>query len=97
MLTLSLKESLILELLQRGDESYGLQLVTASRRRLKRGTVYVTLGRMEEKGYISSRLEEAPRDEGGLPRRLYRPTALGRRVFRLWTQAVEDLMPEFAR
>ncbi len=38
---------------------YGLQLVAASRRRLKRGTVYVTLGRMVEKA-ILSRLEPAP-------------------------------------
>ena len=60
MLTLSAKESLILELLVREREMYGLQLVTTSKRRLKRGTVYVTLGRMEEKGYITSRLEDAP-------------------------------------
>ena len=39
-----------LELLVGDDDMYGLQLVAASRRRLKRGTVYVTLGRMEEKG-----------------------------------------------
>ena len=63
---------------------YGLQLVAASRRRLKRGTVYVTLGRMEDKGYITSRLEEPPADAGGLPRRLYQPTALGRRVLSMW-------------
>ena len=30
-------------------------------------TVYVTLGRMEEKGFIMSRLEPAPPDAGGLP------------------------------
>jgi len=50
---LSPKESVILELLVRDDQTYGLQLVAASKRRLKRGTVYVTLGRMEEKGYIT--------------------------------------------
>ena len=97
VLTLSAKESLILELLVRDDELYGLQLVAASRRRLKRGTVYVTLGRMEEKGYIVSRLEDAPADVGGLPRRLYQPTALGRRVLAAWTSAATHLMPEFAR
>lgn len=97
MLTLSTKESLILELLVEKDEMYGLQLVTASRGLLKRGTVYVTLGRMEEKGYIASRLEEAPADAGGLPRRLYQPTTLGRRVLKAWSGAVGRLMPEFAR
>jgi PadR family transcriptional regulator, regulatory protein PadR len=97
MLTLSAKESLILELLVGQEELYGLQLVAASKRRLKRGTVYVTLGRMEEKGYITSRLEDAPPEAGGLPRRLYQPTALGRRVLAAWTSAASHLMPEFAR
>ena len=95
--TLPPKEALILELLVEGSELYGLQLVAASNGRLKRGTVYVTLGRMEEKGYISSRLEDAPADVGGMPRRLYQPTALGRRVLTVWTNASTHLMPEFAR
>lgn len=96
LLTLSPKEQLILELLARGDEMYGLQLVAGSRRRLKRGTVYVTLGRMEEKGYISSRSDEAPSATGGLPRRLYQPTALGRRVLAAWMSAANTLTPRFA-
>ena len=97
MLTLSPKESLILELLLREEELYGLQLVAASKRRLKRGTVYVTLGRMEKKGYITSRQEDAPVEAGGLPRRVYAPTALGRRVLKLWTAATATLAPEFAK
>ena len=97
LLTLSAKESLILDLLVREQELYGLQLVAQSRRRLKRGTVYVTLGRIEEKGYIASRLEAPPPYAGGMPRRLYEPTALGRRVLKVWTGATRRLMPEFAR
>ena len=97
MLTLSTKESLILELLVQNEEMYGLQLVAVSRGLLKRGTVYVTLGRMEEKGYIASRFEDPPADAGGMPRRLYQPTTLGRRVLRAWTGAVARLMPEFVR
>jgi DNA-binding PadR family transcriptional regulator len=97
LLTLSAKESLILELLVERDELYGLQLVAASKRKLKRGTVYVTLGRMEEKGYITSRLEDAPPDVGGMPRRLYTATPLGRRVLAAWSAATTHLMPEFAR
>ena len=52
--TLSGKEYLVLELLVANGPSYGLQLVTESKGQLKRGTVYVTLGRMEEKGYVES-------------------------------------------
>ena len=95
--TLSSKEGLVLELLVQQGEMYGLQLVSSSRRRLKRGTVYVTLGRMEEKGYIRSRLEAPPATIGGLPRRLYEATALGRRVLSAWTRVARELLPEFAR
>jgi DNA-binding PadR family transcriptional regulator len=97
VLTLPPKEMLILRLLIDGSEMYGLELVASSRRRLKRGTVYVTLGRMEEKGYITSRLEAPPSEAGGLPRRVYQPTALGRRVLKAWTGAARDLVPELAR
>lgn len=94
---LSAKETLILELLTQGKQMYGLQLVAASKRRLKRGTVYVTLGRMEDKGYVTSHLEAAPSDAGGLPRRIYQPTALGRRALAVWTSGARLLMPEFVR
>ena len=94
-LSLSDKEQLILELLSSADEMYGLELVAASRKRLKRGTVYVTLGRMEEKGYVSSRLADEPTPGGGLPLRLYRPTARGSRVLALTQELSGQLVPEF--
>ena len=96
VLTVSPKELLVLELLREQD-LYGLQLVAASSGRLKRGTVYVTLGRMEEKGYITSRLEDAPSGVGGLPRRIYSATPLGHRMFAAWTSGAKQLMPEFGR
>ena len=90
---LSPTERLILELLS-GDEMFGLQLVEQSKGALKRGTVYVTLGRMEDKGFIESRLDETPPPGGGLPRRLYRPTALGLRVYALVSDVSRVLTPE---
>ena len=96
MLTLSPKEALILQLLLDHGDLYGLQLVATSARRLKRGTVYVTLGRMEDKGYITSHQADAPAEAGGLPRRRYTPTSLGRRVLRLWSRATDTLEPRFA-
>ena len=94
---LSAKESLILDLLAHGDELYGLQLVAASKGRLKRGTVYVTLGRMEDKGYVTSRAEDAPDGAGGLPRRLYEATPFGLRVLKAWTLLLHQFAPEPAR
>jgi PadR family transcriptional regulator PadR len=80
---LSAKEAEILEML-RHREMYGLQLVEASAGALKRGTVYVTLGRMQEKGYVESRPELQLEGAAGLPRRLYRPTGFGLRVLDAW-------------
>lgn len=78
------KERLILELLVAEGPQFGLQLVQKSDGALKRGTVYATLTRMEAKGLVES--EQEPLADGaiGLPRRIYRPTPLGRRVLRAW-------------
>ncbi|MGH7583754.1 MAG: PadR family transcriptional regulator [Gemmatimonadales bacterium] len=80
---LSGKEFLILEMLvsAAGRESYGMELTAASNGQLARGTVYVTLGRMEDKGLVESRREEPGPGVRGVPRRLYRPTAHGARMF----------------
>lgn len=89
--TLPSKERLILELLVGSGPMYGLQLVEHSNGALKRGTVYVTLGRMEAKGFVESEQEPLPPGAIGLPRRLYRPTALGERMLRAWTLLVNEL------
>ena len=77
--SMSATESLILEQL-RDRERYGLQLVEASNGRLKRGSVYVTLARMEAKGFVTSRQEERQPGAIGLPRRLYHATEYGLKV-----------------
>lgn len=79
---LSGKEYIALKMLiNAGRELYGLEMVEASEGELSKGTVYVTLTRLEEKGYITSRREKV-RDGVSIPRRLYKPTGLGARVFR---------------
>jgi DNA-binding PadR family transcriptional regulator len=75
---LSSLEALTLDLLAATGPTYGLDLVASSRGKLKRGSVYVTLGRMEQKGFVTSRLDERPGE--GPSRRLYEPTPLGLRM-----------------
>ena len=77
--SVSATESLILDLLE-NSERFGLELVDASKGRLKRGSVYVTLSRMEAKGFVQSRQEERAPGAIGLPRRMYRATAYGLKV-----------------
>jgi PadR family transcriptional regulator, regulatory protein PadR len=96
--SISATECLVLDLLRDG-EKYGLELIGVSRGRLKRGTVYVTLGRMEKKGFVASRPEAQPPGAIGLPRRMYRATAYGLKVleaYRLLREALA-LRPSEAR
>ena len=83
--TLPAKQRLILELLIGAGPLYGLELVERSGGALKRGTVYVTLSRMEAKGFVTSEQETMPAGAIGLPRRTYRPTGLGKRALRAWS------------
>lgn len=69
---------MILEALVNHGELYGLQMVDIIPG-LKRGTVYVTLGRMEDKGFVTGREVKEPQ-WAGMPRRLYKITGQGQRV-----------------
>ncbi len=86
---LSRKEMLTLEMLIGKGEMFGLEMVEASEGELKRGTIYVTLGRMSDKGYIESREEPRTMPEIGIPRRKYRMTGLGERVYQTNVKAHE--------
>jgi DNA-binding PadR family transcriptional regulator len=88
--SISATESLILDLLDSG-ERFGLELIEASGGQLTRGTIYVTLARMETKGFVESRQEERAPAAIGLPRRLYKPTSYGLKVrdaYRLLREAL---------
>lgn len=89
---LSTTQLLILELLQRLGDLYGLQLVAESDGRLKRGTVYVTLSRMADKGWIVARRDGAEGEHSGLPRPRYRITAKGKHALaaqQVWALAMK--------
>jgi DNA-binding PadR family transcriptional regulator len=79
-------ERLILNRLTHGDE-FALRLADRSGGALKRGTVYITLQRMESKGYVESKLESAIVGAMGRPRRWYRTSAYGRQVLNAWKLA----------
>jgi PadR family transcriptional regulator PadR len=95
---LSQKEAIVLGILlgRAGREMYGLEMIDESKGLLKRGTIYVTLQRMEEKGLVESRQEARPKPEIGVPRRLYRPTGIGERAFESYRQAHRRVSAVFA-
>jgi DNA-binding PadR family transcriptional regulator len=83
-------ERLILSLLHE-REQFALRLADHSGGLLKRGTVYITLHRMQSKGYVDSRLAPIAKGEKGRSRRWYRTSAYGRQVFAAWQLAERAL------
>jgi PadR family transcriptional regulator, regulatory protein PadR len=76
-------ELLVLLAVLRGDgEAYGATILkdleARTSRSVSRGALYVTLDRLEAKGYVSSRTGDPAPARGGRPRRYYtvRPTGL---------------------
>ena len=71
----------MLAVLHRRDDAYGVtiaqELEVRSDRSTSRGALYVTLKRLEEKGYLTSALERADAERGGRRRRYYRATPEG--------------------
>jgi DNA-binding PadR family transcriptional regulator len=84
---LSDTEFLIMSLLaeQSQRETYGLDLIEKSHGQLKKGTVYVLLGRLEQKGFIEGRFEIVG---DAVPRKVYKPTGHGMKVFEAWKNFV---------
>ena len=75
------EQMLLLAALRLGDDAYGVALIkeleTTVGRRVSRGSIYVTLDRLEEKGWVSSSLSPARAERGGRPRRIVRVTPEG--------------------
>jgi len=80
------EQVVLLAILQLGEEAYGVrvqqEIETRATRRVSRGALYVTLDRLEQKGFLSSRLGEAGAARGGRPRRYVTVTPAGLEALR---------------
>jgi DNA-binding PadR family transcriptional regulator len=72
---------LMLAVMRLGGEAYGVtireELERETSRALTLGTVYKTLGRLEEKGYLWSRTSEPVAERGGRRKKLYNLSSAG--------------------
>jgi PadR family transcriptional regulator PadR len=80
------QEEIILTLIV-GRELYGLELMKAieetseGKLKMKFGSLYPTLHRLEKKGFVTSRWgDERPEERGGARRRYYTTTGLGEKA-----------------
>jgi PadR family transcriptional regulator PadR len=90
------------------DEAYGVTIhekaiQLAAPKNISLGAVYVTLDRLEDKGFISSCLSGSTPQRGGRSKRFYRLEALGERALeesaatakRVW-ETVAEVWGDFA-
>ena len=72
---------LMLAVMRLEDDAYGVtireELENETSRTLTLGTVYKTLGRLEDKGHLRSRVSEPVAERGGRRKKLYELTASG--------------------
>jgi PadR family transcriptional regulator PadR len=82
----SFEQLVLLALLRLGEDAYGVsvqrEIFRRSGRDVSLGAVYATLERMEEKGWIRSRVGAATAERGGRAKRHYRIQASGTRALR---------------
>jgi DNA-binding PadR family transcriptional regulator len=82
----------ILQVSEDGGEAYGSVVRDDIRRRtgrdVPRGSVYVTLDRLEEKGLVASREGGTSAARGGRPKRVFRVTPAGLRAVKASVAAV---------
>ena len=75
------EQMLLLAALRLGEEAYGVslgqELEEQVGRRVSRGSIYVTLDRLEAKGLITSSMSQPRAERGGRPRRLISVTPEG--------------------
>jgi PadR family transcriptional regulator PadR len=85
----------LLATLRVGDEAYGVpiarEIEETAGRRVALAVVYVTLGRLEERGLITSTLGEPTAERGGKAKRFFRVTAKGIRAAQLTHRALNAL------
>jgi PadR family transcriptional regulator, regulatory protein PadR len=79
-----LEEIVLLLVGVRYDEAYGVmiqdEMVQRCDRRVTLSTIHVALHRLEEKGYLESRLDGATNERGGRRKLLFRVTKSGQKV-----------------
>jgi PadR family transcriptional regulator len=89
------EQMVLLAIVHLQGKAYGIPIVEEIERRtgrtVARAAVYVTLRRLEEKGFVSSWMSDPTPERGGKPRRLVKLTADGARALREARRAAERM------
>lgn len=89
------EQLVLLAILRLGDEAYAVPIRKViqdeARVQLSRGTIYVTLERLERKGYVTSWFSDPQAVRGGKARRFFRLKPPGLAAVRASKRAVDRL------
>jgi PadR family transcriptional regulator PadR len=92
------EQLVLLAIVHMRGESYGIPIVDEIERRtgrqVARAAVYVTLRRLEEKGYVSSWIGDPTPERGGKGRRYVKIESAGRRALRESRQLADRMWGE---
>jgi DNA-binding PadR family transcriptional regulator len=90
-----LEQLVLLALIRLGEDAYGVtvrrEIAVRARRDLSFGSIYATLARLEEKGFVSSRIGEPTQERGGRRKKHYMISAAGRRALRRSLAAIRTM------
>lgn len=89
------ERDVLLAILHLRGQGYAVSVADEIERRIGRkvslGAIYVTLDRLQRKGFISSKMGDATPERGGKRKRLYQIDALGERALEA-TRASDERM-----
>jgi len=89
------EQMVLLTVLHLGDGAYGIQIMEELRRRVgrrtSRGSLYITLDRLEKKGLLESRLADPTPTRGGRRKRFVHVTPQGVEALRRSRWALLEL------
>jgi len=80
------EQMVLLAVLRLGDSAYAVtirqEIEARTGRAASRGAIYITLDRLEKKGYLVSRLADATAERGGKSKRFYEVQPVGAAALR---------------
>lgn len=89
------EQMVLMAVLRLGDEAYAVtireEIEQRTGRDVSRGAVYITLDRLEKKGYLDSRLADATPERGGRAKRYHRVSASGAAALKRSRGALEKM------
>lgn len=90
------EQLVLIALLRLTDDAYGMavrrEIAERAGRDVSIGAVYATLDRLEEKGFVRSRLDPPSDDRGGRARKCFTITGAGSRALERSQQALRHML-----